>query len=116
MGAVYVPLNVGYTAAELDYFIGDSQPSLFVCRPQDKAAVESLCTRHEVKACETLGIAEDGTFSQLISGRDVAGFIDCARNTEDLAVIIYTSGTTGRSKGAMKIGRASCRERVGQYV
>ena len=29
-GIVYVPLNPGYTRAELDYFIGDAEPGLFV--------------------------------------------------------------------------------------
>ena len=32
MGAVYVPLNTAYTARELDYFIEDSEPALFVGR------------------------------------------------------------------------------------
>ena len=36
-----------------------------------------------------------------------------AVGAEDMATLIYTSGTTGRPKGCeLKIGRASCRERV----
>ena len=30
MGAVYVPLNTAYTDREVDYFIEDSEPTLFV--------------------------------------------------------------------------------------
>ena len=30
VGAVFLPLNTAYTRAEIDYFIGDAQPSLFV--------------------------------------------------------------------------------------
>ena len=30
MGAVYVPLNTAYTDRELDYFLEDSEPALFV--------------------------------------------------------------------------------------
>ena len=32
-GAVYLPLNTAYTLAELEYFIGDAEPSLVVCDP-----------------------------------------------------------------------------------
>ncbi|MGZ8396904.1 MAG: AMP-binding protein, partial [Rhodoplanes sp.] len=32
-GAVYLPLNTAYTIAELDYFIGDAEPTLVVCDP-----------------------------------------------------------------------------------
>jgi acyl-coenzyme A synthetase/AMP-(fatty) acid ligase len=32
-GAVYLPLNVGYTPAELSYFVSDAEPSLVVCDP-----------------------------------------------------------------------------------
>ena len=32
-GAVYLPLNTAYTLNELDYFIGDAEPSLVVCDP-----------------------------------------------------------------------------------
>ena len=33
VGAVYVPLNTGYTAAELAYFLGDAEPKVVVCDP-----------------------------------------------------------------------------------
>ena len=32
-GAVYLPLNTGYTPAELDYFLRDAEPRLFVVDP-----------------------------------------------------------------------------------
>ena len=32
-GAVYLPLNTAYTPAELEYFIGDAEPTLVVCDP-----------------------------------------------------------------------------------
>src|SRR3954468_21689390 len=32
-GAVYLPLNTAYTLNELEYFIGDAEPSLIVCDP-----------------------------------------------------------------------------------
>ncbi len=30
VGAVFLPLNTAYTAAEIDYFVGDAEPALFV--------------------------------------------------------------------------------------
>ena len=33
-GAVYLPLNTAYTAGEIRYFLGDAEPTLFVCRPE----------------------------------------------------------------------------------
>src|SRR5579872_6351283 len=45
-GAVFLPLNTAYTKAELDYFIGDSEPALFVCAPgkEGMAAGVSVAT------------------------------------------------------------------------
>lgn len=33
-GAVFLPLNPAYTPVELDHFLGNSEPSLFVCDPE----------------------------------------------------------------------------------
>ena len=41
-GAVYLPLNTAYTESELDYFFGDAEPSLIVCDPARRAAIEAL--------------------------------------------------------------------------
>ena len=38
-GAVYLPLNTGYTLAELEYFIGDAEPRVVVCAPEKQAAL-----------------------------------------------------------------------------
>jgi malonyl-CoA/methylmalonyl-CoA synthetase len=73
-GGVYLPLNTAYTPAEVDYFLKDAEPRLFV---QDAVALAE-----EADACAPLAAA-------------------VARSASDLASIIYTSGTTGRSKGAM---------------
>ena len=73
-GAVFLPLNAAYTPAEIEYFIADAEPRLFI---QDAAA---FVARAE-------GLAP---LAQPVP-----------RDASDLASIIYTSGTTGRSKGAM---------------
>ncbi len=72
-GAVFLPLNAAYTAAEVDYFRANAEPRLLITDPAG--------------------------FLAGAPARPLAGAV--ARTAQDLAAIIYTSGTTGRSKGAM---------------
>ncbi len=95
LGMVYVPLNTAYTAAELAYFIGDAEPAVVVCRPQDAASVRELAGSAQVV---TLSTAGDGT---LLDNIPADPSPVAQRSADDLAAILYTSGTTGRSKGAM---------------
>jgi malonyl-CoA/methylmalonyl-CoA synthetase len=74
VGAVFLPLNTAYTEAEVDYFLEDAEPVLFV---EDAEALVADA-RSRPPLTQTLAMDDD-----------------------DLASIIYTSGTTGRSKGAM---------------
>ncbi len=39
-GAVYLPLNTAYTLNELEYFIGDAEPSLVVCDPAKAEGID----------------------------------------------------------------------------
>ena len=98
--AVFLPLNPAYTAGELDYFMRDAQPKLFVCDPAQVDAIRELAQAAGVAQVETLGEDGQGSLPVLAAGCE-ADFatVDCA--DEDLAAILYTSGTTGRSKGAM---------------
>ena len=92
VGAVYVPLNTAYTAAEVQYFLDDADAALFVCDP----------TGTEVAAASihTLDAEGEGSFTQTMAHTEpFTGIV--ARKRTDVAAIVYTSGTTGRSKGAM---------------
>lgn len=73
-GAVFLPLNSAYTAAEVDYFLGDAEPKVFVTDPP-------------------AWVAEAAAYAPMAAS--------ASRAADDLASLIYTSGTTGRSKGAM---------------
>jgi len=97
-GAVYLPLNIDYTQAELEYFIGDAEPALVVATPSAGAGIASLARQHGGRV-ETLD--EFGGGSLVADLAAPADFADIPRGPDDLAAILYTSGTTGRSKGAM---------------
>jgi malonyl-CoA/methylmalonyl-CoA synthetase len=99
-GLAYVPLNTAYQRAEIDYFLRDAEPAVFVCTPQRHAELAALAQAAGVPHVVTLGEHIDGTL--LAAAAPFGdGFATVPRRADELAAILYTSGTTGRSKGAM---------------
>ena len=99
-GYVYLPLNTAYQAAELDYFIANAEPAVFVCAGRHFGWISKLAFKAGTAHVFTLN--EDRTGSLLDRAAHCSDHhAPATKHADDLAAILYTSGTTGRSKGAM---------------
>jgi malonyl-CoA/methylmalonyl-CoA synthetase len=90
LGAIAVPTNVLYRAADFGNILSDAEPLLVVGSAQTRPHVPAEVPFVDAAEIEAWALdpAHDAD-PPIVVGAD------------DVAIIIYTSGTTGRAKGAM---------------
>jgi malonyl-CoA/methylmalonyl-CoA synthetase len=99
-GVVYLPLNSAYREGEIEYFLSDAEPRIFIHSPRDEVWVRPICEKLSIAHCYTMNEAGGGSWAE--NARNTSTVLEVVnRGADDLAAILYTSGTTGRSKGAM---------------
>ncbi|MFL2814874.1 MAG: AMP-binding protein [Candidatus Puniceispirillales bacterium] len=94
-GGIFIPVNTDYTASEIEYFIDNSMPYIFISNDKSIEEVHN-------KNLKTFSLNNDGSgnFNKNVRTQKTS-FQPVKRKKDDIASILYTSGTTGRSKGAM---------------
>lgn len=97
-GLVYHPLNTAYTASELEFFLGDAEPSIVICATNAVGTLESILAMASIKALLTLDADGSGSLMEGAAKEQVdSEILNCEGS--DMAALLYSSGTTGQPKG-----------------
>ena len=99
-GLVYHPLNTAYTASELEYFLGNAEPSIVICASDAMTTIKSVLPANGIKALLTLDADGGGTLMQQAETASEQAIVAQCHGAE-MAALLYSSGTTGRPKGIM---------------
>ncbi len=98
-GGVFLPLNTAYVSSEVEYFLKNATPHIFICDPERESELSEITVDTNMQLL-TLNVKGDGSWLKHCDGQPET-FTNIARGADDMAAILYTSGTTGRSKGAV---------------
>lgn len=99
-GMVAVPLNTGFTAAEVTRLLADAEADILLYDPAATKVAGSVAKR--ATATTVLAIDSGPGAAMVGAGPAGRGAFAAPRTTgRDVAVLMYTSGSEGQPKGAM---------------
>lgn len=100
LGITIVPLNYRLASNELDFILGNCEPSLFIYEKQFEEKVKS--TNSFTKIENQLNLSEiSNLIESYASMPDIENFNNYLINDDSPIFILYTSGTTAFPKGAL---------------